>query len=119
MYRNIYYDNKNQLIHLWTWDENGNRVKYETSYEPYLYIESSTGTDGVSIFNTPLKKRSFKSNFDRKKFVTETPLKIFHNLACEQQFLLDTYKNEVGKLEFGTQPLKVFLFDIENIYYAY
>ena len=114
MYRNIYYDNKNQLIHLWTWDENGNRVKYETSYEPYLYIESSTGTDGVSIFNTPLKKRSFKSNFDRKKFVTETPLKIFHNLACEQQFLLDTYKNEVGKLEFGTQPLKVFLFDIET-----
>ena len=113
-WRNIYYDNRNQTIHLWTWDENGNRVKYETSYEPYLYIETSTGTDGISIFNTPVKKRSFKSNFDRKKFVAETPLKIFHNLGCEQQFLLDTYKNEVGKLGFGTQPLKVFLFDIET-----
>ena len=65
-WRNIYYDNRNQTIHLWTWDENGNRVKYETSYEPYLYIETSTGTDGISIFNTPVKKRSFKSNFDRK-----------------------------------------------------
>ncbi len=113
-WRNIYYDNRNQSIHLWTWDENGNRVKYETSYEPYLYIETSTGTDAISIFNTPLKKRSFRSNFDRTKFVNETSLKIFHNLACEQQFLLDTYKNEVGKLGFGTQPLKVFLFDIET-----
>ena len=28
--------------------------------------------------------------------------------------MLDTYKNEVGKLGFGTQPLKVFLFDIET-----
>ena len=114
MYRNIYYDNKNQLIHLWTWDENGNRVKYETSYEPYLYIETSTGTDAISIFNTPLKKRSFRSNFERTKFVNETSLKIFHNLSCEQQFLLDTYKNDVGKLGFCTQPLKVFLFDIET-----
>lgn len=113
-WRNIYYDNKNRSIHLWTWDENGNRVKYETSYEPYLYIESPSGTDAVSIFNTPLKKRSFASNFDRTKFVNDTKLKIFHNLGCEQQFLLDTYKNDVGKLGFGTQPLKVFLFDIET-----
>lgn len=113
-WRNIYYDNRNQLIHLWTWDDKGNRVKYETSYEPYLYVESSNGNDGVSIFNTPLKKKTFVSNFERTKFVNETPLKIFHNLSCEQQFLLDTYKNEVGKLGFGTQPLKVFLFDIET-----
>jgi len=113
-WRNIYYENKTQTIHLWAWDENGNRTKYETSYEPYLYIESSTGTDAVSVFNTPLKKKTFRSTFDRNKFVNETPLKIFHNLQCEQQFLLDTYKNDIGKQGFGSQPLKVFLFDIET-----
>ena len=64
-WRNIYYDGKDQLIHLWTWDEYGNRIKIETSYEPYLYIESTQGTNAVSVFDTPLKKITFKNQFER------------------------------------------------------
>jgi DNA polymerase elongation subunit (family B) len=114
-YRNVYYDYKKSNIHLWTWDKDGNRSKVITTYEPYLYIESENGTDAKSIFNTPLKKLSFKGQFERSKYVKDTPIKrLFFNLNVDQQFLLSTYKNEVDKSDFGSQPLKIFYIDIET-----
>ena len=114
-YRNVYYDPKNSNIHLWTWNENGERIKLITSYEPYLYIESENGTDARSIFNTPLKKLSFKNRKARQNYVDETPIKrLFYNIAVDQQFLLSTYKDEIEKPEFGSHPLKIFYIDIET-----
>lgn len=114
-WRNIFYDGRQGIIHLWTWDENGKRVKIVTDYEPHLYIESSNGNDATSIFNTPLKKVTFKNQFDRSKFVNETPIKrLFNNLSCEQDFLLTTYKDEIHKLDFGQHALKVYFLDIET-----
>jgi DNA polymerase elongation subunit (family B) len=114
-WRNIFYDGRQQVIHLWTWDENGKRIKLVADYEPHLFIESGSATDATSIFNTPLKKITFKNQFDRSKFVNETPIKrIFDNLSCEQDFLLNTYKNDINKLEFGQHPLKIFFLDIET-----
>lgn len=114
-WRNIYYDSRNKSIHLWSWDSDGKRVKFETSYEPYLYVESASGTDGTSIFNTPLRKIKFKSQFDRNKFVDETPIKrLFYNISCEQEFLLNSFKDEIDKPEFGKNPLKIYFFDIET-----
>lgn len=114
-YRSIYYDQKKEVMHLFTWDEEGNRIKTLCSYEPYLYIESDIGCDGKSIYNTPLKKISFRNNWDRTKFVDETPItRLFYNLSCDQQFLLDTFKNEVEKEDYGKQPLKIFYIDIET-----
>lgn len=114
-WRNVYYDGRNQCIHLWTWDDKGNRIKLETSYEPYLYIETSQATDGVSIFSTPLKKIKFTNQFERNKFINETPIKrIFHNLPCEQDFLLSTFGNQIDSPNFGQFPLKVYFFDIET-----
>jgi DNA polymerase elongation subunit (family B) len=114
-YRNIYYDIKKSIIHLWTWDEFGERTKLETSFEPYLFIENNEANDGVSIFNTKLKKLKFNSQYDRHRFVKDTPLKkLFYNINVEQQFLLDTFKNEVSKPDFGIHPLKIFYLDIET-----
>jgi DNA polymerase elongation subunit (family B) len=114
-YRNVYYDAKQEKIHLWTWDENGNRITTVSSFEPYLYVESPNGTDGLSIFNTPLKKIKFKNQFDRVKFVEQTPIfRLFHNLNPEQQFLLDVFKNETGKESFNKHELKIFYLDIET-----
>ena len=115
MYRNVFYDSAKQCIHLWTWDENGKRIKLESSYEPHLFVESTYGTDAVSIFNTPLKKVKFKNQFERNKFVNETPIKrIFHNLSCEQEFLLSSFKDTIHKPEALANPLKVFFWDIET-----
>jgi len=115
MYRNVFYDSGKQCIHLWTWDAQGKRVKLESSYEPYLFIESNNGEDAVSIFNTPLKRVKFKNQFERNRFVNETPIKrLFHNLSCEQDFLLTSFKDELHKPEALQHPLKVFFLDIET-----
>ena len=114
-YRNIYYDSKDESVHLWTWDMYGNRTKLVTSFEPFLYIESPNGTDGVSIFNTKLKKIKFKNQFERSKFVNETTItRLFHNLNAEQQFLLETFSKESEKEDFSKHKLKIFYLDIET-----
>jgi DNA polymerase elongation subunit (family B) len=114
-YRNIAYDNNNCCIHLWTWDETGQRIKLETSYEPSLYVESASSTDAVSVFNTNLKKISFKNNYYRSKYVNETPIKrIFQNLSVDQDFLLNTYRDDLKSPDFGNHPLKIFFWDIET-----
>jgi DNA polymerase elongation subunit (family B) len=114
-YRNIYYDSKDECVHLWTWDENGNRIKLVSSFEPFLYVESPNGDDAVSIFNTKLKKIKFKNQFERHKFVANTPIsRIFHNLNVEQQFLLENFKNSIDNEDFSKNKLKIFYLDIET-----
>lgn len=115
MYRNIYYDNNNECVHLFTWNSKGERVKVICGYSPYLYIESQNGCDGKSIFNSSLKKVKFNNQRARNKFVEETPIeRLFYNLGTDQQFLLDNFRNDVDKPEYGKQPLKIFYIDIET-----
>lgn len=114
-YRNIYYDHKNETIHLWTWDQSGKRVKEIAPFQPYLYIESDKGEGDMSIFNTPLKKIVFKNQKNRKDFLESSPIKrIFYNLPVTQQFLLEKYKNDVENPDFGQYPLKIYYLDIET-----
>lgn len=113
-YRNIYYNPMNSDVHLWTWDEDGNRKKIITNFSPYLYVEDKDGRD-LSIFNTKLAKKSFKNRKKRQDFIDQSPIKrIFYSLPVDQQFLLDVFKNEIDKPDFGSQPLKIFFIDIET-----
>ena len=114
-WRNIFYSSRENKVILWTWNDEGKRIKVETSYEPYLYIESKNHQDAISIFNTSLKKLTFKNQFERSKFANETPIhRLFHNIGCEQQFLLQMYKDENQKPDFAQFPLKIFHLDIET-----
>lgn len=114
-YRNVAYNPKDESIKLFTWDENGKRVSYDVSYNPYLYIESNNQPDKHSIFNTPLKKRSFKNQYERSRYVKESNIKrLFENLSINQQFLIDTYWRDYEKPEFISNPLKVLFLDIET-----
>lgn len=114
-YRNVFYDNKEGVVHLWTWDENGERTEKVVPYKPYIYIEEENASDAKSIFNTPLKKIVFLNQYKRSEYLKNTPLKrIFHNLQVQQQFLLDTFKDEIDKPDFGSQPLRIFYLDIET-----
>jgi len=116
-YRNIFYNSRNNCIVLWTWDKDGRRIKVENSFEPYLYVESQIVDENnaaTSIFNTNLKKISFRSSYDRYKFVNDTSIvRLFHNIGIEQQYLLDTFKNSVDTPEFALNPLKIWYIDIE------
>lgn len=123
MYRNIYYSAREQCCHLFTWDENGNRIVKKEPFFPYFYIETNSDqVDGLSIFNTKLKKKTFKSAFERNKAAQDGAIKrIYHNVQVEQQFLIDTFKDEYDKPEFTRFPLKVCFLDIEvdtHIYHA-
>lgn len=114
-YRNVAYKPKDECMTLFTWDENGNRVSYDVSYNPYLYIESNNNPDSTSIFNTQLKKKTFRTQFERSKYVKESNVKrLFENLSINQQFLIDTFYKDYEKPEFISKPLKVLLIDIET-----
>jgi len=114
-YRNLAYNPRDESMKVFTWDENGKRVSYDVSYNPYLYVESNNQPNKTSIFNTPLKKRVFKNQYERSKFVKESNVKrLFENLTVNQQFLIDSYLNDYEKPEFISNPLKVLFLDIET-----
>ena len=59
-YRNAVYLPKDEMVRLFTWDDDGNRIHIDSTYNPYLYIEAKSGKDGVSLYNTPLKRVRFR-----------------------------------------------------------
>lgn len=113
MYRNCVYNNRTKSVHLWTWDETGNRVKQEIDFKPYLYLESKNGED-KSIYGTILKKKEFETAWERNKFVENSGLtRLFENLPPYQQFLIDNYYYCCEDENFAQYPLKIMFFDIE------
>ena len=114
MYRSASYNPFNESVFLRTWSDEGVRIETEIPFRPYLYLEKEGATDATSIFKTSLIKKQFKNSMERKKFVDSTSNKrIFHNLAPEQQFLIEMYREQNNNPEFSKHPLKVFLLDIE------
>jgi DNA polymerase elongation subunit (family B) len=115
MYRNAFYDNKEGTIRLRTWTEDGKRIDTDVPFSPFLYTESATPADATSIFRTHLKRRVFKNNMERSKFVKETSTsRVFGNMSFEQQFLLEAFKEQVDGKDFSKHPLKIYSFDIET-----
>lgn len=114
MYRNICYNPRDESVTLLTWDDNGNRIAVDMSYNPYLYVETSLDGDAKSIFETSLRKRYFKDTRNRNTFIKECGTdRIFENLRPEQQFLIDTFWEKNGDIEFSKHPLKIHYVDIE------
>lgn len=115
MYRSAYYNPFNQSVFLRTWSTDGARIDTEVPFRPYLYVEREGATDAKSIFKTPLLKKTFKNSIDRRNFAQNaTTHRLFYNLSPEQQFLIDTFKEENDKPDFAAHPLKVFYIDIET-----
>ena len=114
MYRAACYNPFNESVFLRTWTEDGDRIDTEIPFRPYLYLEKEGSDDAVSIFKTCLFKKSFRNSIDRRKFVDNTSnQRIFHNLAPEQQFLVEMYKDQNNDPTFSQFPLKTLLLDIE------
>lgn len=113
MYRNCVYNNRERKIFLWTWDENGNRVKEEHDFKPYILLEDKKGIE-KSIFGTTLLKREFASSYDRNQFVKDSNIKrLYENLPPYQQFLIDNYWSVCEDDNFSQYPLRVAFLDIE------
>ena len=115
MYRNVYYDQREQIVKLFTWDEDGRRIMTECSYNPYVYIESKKPTDIKSLFNTDLLRKDFTNQWDRSKYIKDSGRsRIFENINGEHQFLIDMFWKEHQKDSFVENPLKILYIDIET-----
>ena len=112
-YRNIVYNNKESTITLFTWNEAGERIKYDTTVEPYLYVEGPGNFE--SIFGTKLIRKKFNNQYSRYKFVKDNGLKkVFENLPAYQQFLVDNFWQLNEEDDFNTNPIKTNFVDIET-----
>jgi DNA polymerase elongation subunit (family B) len=115
MYRNVYYDQRNECVKLFTWDEDGKRITAETSYNPFLYVETKLKGTGTSLFNTPVKRRTFTNQYERRKFLSNSGItRVFENVNCDHQFLIEQFWQEHDKPEFTQHPLKIHYLDIET-----
>ena len=112
-YRNAIYNGREGTVTLFTWDEDGNRTRVETTVEPYLYLEGNGNYE--SIFGTKLIKKKFNSQYNRYKFIKDSNIKrVFENIPQPQQFLVDTYWKQNEEPGFNTHPIKTMFIDIET-----
>lgn len=113
-YRNCYYSNKAKQIALFTWNTDGERIRVEVPFQPYLYVEDDRG-EKTSVYGTKVRKKIFASSYDRNKFVNDSGIKrLYENFSPVHQYLIDTFWTENEKPEFTQHPLKIVLFDIET-----
>jgi DNA polymerase elongation subunit (family B) len=114
MYRNLFYNYTDEEMILYTWDAQGNRVTERHTYHPYYYVDTSGEPDAYSIFGSPLKKRVFRKQFDRLRSIKDGgATRIYHNLPCDQQFLIDHFGLQNATPDFMKFLLRVYFLDIE------
>ena len=126
MYRNVSYLSRQQLMRLFTWDEEGNRIHVDLPYRPYLYreIAGNRKGDAVSLYNTPLKRKEFDNEYLRRDFLArqksdmgyseDQEIRIFENISTIQQFLIDQYWRQNRAEDFSKFPIKILFLDIET-----
>ena len=115
MYRNVAYLPRDQMMRLFTWDDTGKRIAVDTTCEPYIYLETNNHPDCTSIFNTKLKKKKFKNQAERSRYLKDNKItRIFENLNIQQQFLIDCFWETNEKEEFNKHPIRVLFIDIET-----
>lgn len=117
MYRNIsYYTDpvdKQGMVILDTWDENGERVTKHLPAHSSLWYEDDRGTE-TSMFNTKLSHRVFPNNFERYNWIKgDRRKRYFECLPPTKEFLFNMYKGEQETPEFTKYDLRVFYTDIE------
>jgi DNA polymerase elongation subunit (family B) len=111
-YRHVKYDHKRNIVHLWTWDKSGARVKKEIPFKPFLMVPSENGKF-KSIDGKTLRKVEFKTISDREKYWERNEnMQIYNCINVEQQFMLEVF----GKVPIDTlvkHTLKTYVLDIE------
>ena len=105
MYRNVAYLSRDQIMRVFTWDEDGTRVSYDIPYQPYYYMEPNDGRKGdrVSLYDTPLIKFEFPNEYRRRQAIDRLleqekrkdqqdrgSVRLFESISTVQQFLVDS-----------------------------
>jgi DNA polymerase elongation subunit (family B) len=102
-------------MRLFTWDSEGKRIAVDTTFEPYIYLETNNTPDCTSIFNTKLKKKKFRNQAERSRYLKENKItRIFENINVQQQYLIDSFWEHNEDPEFNNNPIRVLFLDIET-----
>lgn len=114
MYRNLYYDNYKGIMHLYTWDEDGNRIETKEPFKPFYYLDSEIDPKYKSIYGSGLKKVEFNNDFDRRQSIKNANIKkTYGNLPVEQQYLIEKFWKDNRHSDFSKFSLRLFTIDIE------
>ena len=101
-------------MRLFSWDENGKRIQYDATFNPYIFLETNNQADCTSIFNTKLKKKSFRTQADRYRYLKDNKIeRLFENFNAQQQFLIDSFWQTNETDDFNKHELKVYFIDID------
>jgi len=80
-----------------------------------LFVETRQDTGIKSIYKTNLKKKYFPTRKERNQYISKTGItRLFENLKCDQQFLIDSFYKVNDTPEFNANPLKIWFLDIET-----
>ncbi|HPM74119.1 MAG TPA: DNA polymerase domain-containing protein [Saccharofermentans sp.] len=116
MYRNVSYKiDADWNGHVWFagWDAEGNRVEKWINHSSHLYYEDPHG-EYVSMFDTKLARKQFKSVADRKRWITSNPnLRTFESLPPTREFLFDLFAGTQEEEDFQKHPLRIAYLDLE------
>lgn len=110
MFKNIYYDTKSSIIHLWEQDKNGNNKYRSLMWTPYVFIKSDKGQtksiDGTSAFKKTFKNYNDYYNFCNNHFTYE------NKVRPEIQFLSEQYY-DIDEEDMYIPSLRIYSLDIE------
>ena len=114
MFKNVHYDTKRSVIHLWE-QINGENLKTEIDWTPYLFLPTNDeNRDAKTIFGKPVQKKTFQTYYEYKKFLDEhkNPTISENNVRNEIQFLAERYYG-IPDEDMYVPKLKVYYLDIE------
>jgi len=116
MYRNIVYNSRNKECIIFGWDEKGNRTRKSIPFKPYIYlITNNNNSVATSIFNEPLIKKEFETQYDRHRFLKDHEYpRVYNNLDVQQECLVDLFWEINETPEFSKNPLNIGFIDIET-----
>jgi DNA polymerase elongation subunit (family B) len=110
-FRNVYYDKKNNQIHLWE-TVKGERLYSIHDWIPYVYVPTDKNTNIKSINDNNVVKKSFRNYFEYNQYQKEHTNIYENKVMPEIQYLAERYYNMPDD-ELETPELKIFSLDIE------
>ena len=120
MYKNIFYDKKQNVIHLWE-QINGEDLYTKIDWTPYVFLHNERllpeTVDFFSPDGKPVKTLKFKNFWDYMKYNKankDNPFLYENDVKPEIQFLVDRY-GLIPDEELTLPDLKIYSIDIETL----
>jgi len=111
IFKNIYYNNKYSIIHLWE-QINGKDLHTKINWVPYVFVPSNDSNiktiDGIKV-----RKKEFNTYYDYYEWQKNSSVTMYENkVRPEIQFLAERYY-DIPDDNLSVPDLKVYYLDIE------